>query len=84
MKNQDSQNAIQILGLLCLYMDRQENLNDEIWPEYELCSVIIVYACLPLFTRLIAPAESQKGIVAVQRCSVENQKGTITIDFVQQ
>ena len=28
-------------------------------------------------------AESQKGIDAVQRCSVENQKGAIAIDFVQ-
>ena len=28
-------------------------------------------------------AESQKGINAIQWCSVENQKGTIAIDFVQ-
>ena len=31
----------------------------------------------------IPSVESQKGITAVQRCSVESQKGTITIDFVQ-
>ena len=29
-------------------------------------------------------AESQKGINAVQQCSIENQNGDITIDFVQQ
>ena len=28
--------------------------------------------------------ESQKGIISVQRCSTENQKGGIAIDFVQQ
>ena len=29
-------------------------------------------------------AESQKGTIADQRCSIENQKGTNAIDFVQQ
>ena len=29
-------------------------------------------------------AENQKGANAVQRCSVENQKSAIAIDFVQQ
>ena len=29
-------------------------------------------------------AESQKGAIADQRCSVENQKGAIATDFVQQ
>ena len=33
---------------------------------------------------LITSAESQKGDIADQRCSVENQKGAIAIDFVQQ
>ena len=28
--------------------------------------------------------ENQKGAIADQRCSVENQKGAIAIDFVQQ
>ena len=28
--------------------------------------------------------ESQKGAITIQRCSVQNQKGTIAIDFVQQ
>ena len=28
-------------------------------------------------------AESQKGIITVQQCSTENQKGAITLDFVQ-
>ena len=32
----------------------------------------------------ISSAESQKGAIADQRCSVENQKGAIAIDFVQQ
>ena len=32
----------------------------------------------------ISSVESQKGVIADQRCSVENQKGAIAIDFVQQ
>ena len=32
----------------------------------------------------ISSAESQKGANAVQRCSIENKKGAIAIDFVQQ
>ena len=31
----------------------------------------------------ILSAENQKGINAVQQCSVENQKGVIPRDFVQ-
>ena len=31
----------------------------------------------------ISSVESQKGVIADQRCSVENQKGAIAIDFVQ-
>ena len=31
----------------------------------------------------ISSVESKKGIIADQRCSVENQKGAIAIDFVQ-
>ena len=31
----------------------------------------------------IPSAESQRGINAVQRCSIENQKGAIAIDFIQ-
>ena len=33
---------------------------------------------------MISSAESQKGAIADQRCSVENQKGDIAINFVQQ
>ena len=33
-----------------------------------------------LYRRLIA----KKGIIIIQQCSIENQKGAITIDFVQQ
>ena len=29
-------------------------------------------------------AESQNGVITIQRYSVDNQKGTIAIDFVQQ
>ena len=29
------------------------------------------------------PIENQKGINTVQRCSVENQKGAMAIDFLQ-
>ena len=36
----------------------------------------------PLFQ--MSSAESQKGAIADQRCSLENQKGAIAIDFVQQ
>ena len=43
----------------------------------------IFQKCLGLPTSIISSAESQKGINAVQRCSIENQKGTIAIDFVQ-
>ena len=32
----------------------------------------------------ISSVESQKDVIAAQRCSVENLKGTIAIDFVQQ
>ena len=31
----------------------------------------------------ISSVESKKGIIADQRCSVENQKGAIAIDFGQ-
>ena len=31
----------------------------------------------------ISLVESQKGVIFIQRCSVENQKGAIVIDFVQ-
>ena len=33
--------------------------------------------------KYISSVESQKGVIADQRCSVENQKGAIAIDFVQ-
>ena len=32
----------------------------------------------------ITSAENQKGVNVVQRCSIENQKGAIALDFVQQ
>ena len=32
----------------------------------------------------ISSVESHKGVIADQRCSVENQKVAIAIDFVQQ
>ena len=31
----------------------------------------------------MSSAESQKGTNTVQRCSIENQKGAIAMDFVQ-
>ena len=34
-------------------------------------------------TSHISSVESQKGVIADQRCSAENQKGAIAIDFVQ-
>ena len=33
--------------------------------------------------KLISSVESQKGVIADQRCSVENKKGAIAINFVQ-
>ena len=33
---------------------------------------------------LKAPHKSLKGVNGIQRCSIENQKGAIAIDFVQQ
>ena len=36
-----------------------------------------------IHSKEILSAENQKGINAVQECSDENQKGAITIDFVQ-
>ena len=32
----------------------------------------------------ISSVESQKGATADQRCAIENQKGAIAMDFVQQ
>ena len=32
---------------------------------------------------IFSSVENQKGVNAVQQCSVENQKGAIAIDFVQ-
>ena len=32
----------------------------------------------------MSSAESQKGSNAIQRCSIEKQKGTITTGFVQE
>ena len=37
-----------------------------------------------MFVLDISSAESQKGAIADQRCSIENQKGASAIDFVQQ
>ena len=39
-----------------------------------------------LFLRIFvtSSAESQNGTITIQRCSLENQKDTIAIDFVQQ
>ena len=39
---------------------------------------------MPFPFYLILSVESQKGVIADQRCSVENQKGAIAIDVVQQ
>ena len=32
----------------------------------------------------ILSGESQKGVIAVQRCSIENQKGTIAVQSLWQ
>ena len=41
------------------------------------------FAIVSSGTSSLSSAENQKGVNAVQRCSVENQKGAISIDFVQ-
>ena len=35
-------------------------------------------------SNVISSAESQKGVIAVQRCSVENQKGAIAVQSLWQ
>ena len=35
------------------------------------------------YNRAFSSAESQKGVKDVERCSVENQKVTVAIDFVE-
>ena len=50
-----------------------ENLAKHSW------SVVI----LRIIMEYIPSVENQKGAITFQRCSVENQKGTSAIDFVQ-
>ena len=33
--------------------------------------------------KCISSAENQKGIITIQRCSIENQKGAVAIEFAQ-
>ena len=42
---------------------------------------VLLYFCENLISNVLS-AESQKGVIAVQRCSVENMKCAIAIDFV--
>ena len=63
-------------------------------PRFQLCQRYLIFSG---FGNVILSVESQKGVIADQRCSVENQKGaiadhrcsvenqkgTIAIDFVQ-
>ena len=46
------------------------------------CFYIAIIVIHILF--IISSVESQKGVNVVQWCSIENQKGIIAIDFVQQ
>ena len=39
---------------------------------------------IDLHNMKLSLVESQKGVIAAQRCFVENQKGAIAIHFVQQ
>ena len=52
------------------------------WIQFSFLQV--QFHCKELKTGIISSAESQKGTIADQRCSVENQKGATAIDFVQQ
>ena len=36
------------------------------------------------FDSWISSVDCQKGAITIQRCSIENQKGAIAIDIVQQ
>ena len=49
-----------------------------------MCVCVCVCVCVYICLYYISSVESQKGVIAVQRCFVENQKGAIAIDFVQQ
>ena len=49
-----------------------------IWCMLYVIPVFVNYVPRKLFYSDILVAESQKGVNAVQRCSVENQKGAIT------
>ena len=51
-----------------------------------LCILLIIESMDAIVTahNMISSAESQKGVIADQRRSVENQKGAIAIYFVQQ
>ena len=42
-----------------------------------------MHICFDKRMHYIFSAENQKGVNVVQRCSTENQKGGITIDFEQ-
>ena len=48
-----------------------------------LCTLFAGLSLMLLFY-ILSSSENQKGAITFQRYSIENQKGTIAIDFVQQ
>ena len=70
----ESKDAILQLKLGGTLAKAREILED----DYQETPSIFLY-CTLLGNSMISPVESQKGVDAVQRCSVENQKGAITV-----
>ena len=74
------------------YKNRPEFPFNNIVHNYQrLCAIIIFVCCTDIFQFVrnilffelsFFRTENQKGVNAVQQCSIENQKGAISIDFV--
>ena len=55
-----------------------------VWLNTEKCNKNIAYTNVSYMSHTFkSSVESQKAAITIQRCSVENQKGTIAVDFVQ-
>ena len=87
--------AIQNIFCVAVYFHRTvQNLIWNIYPSAEIANQIWGRKLFPGVqsrklsfahdTFDISSVESQKGVIADQRCSIENQKGATATDFVQQ
>ena len=69
----------------CFFSIYHHNRHQENFGDYRQDMIMMrIYIRLYIVNLSISSAESQKGINADPGCSVENQKGAIAIDFVQQ